>query len=94
MAHGLGGLNPVARFKLRELMEFLFNQRIVFNPDPTKDRCSMKIGLPNFEGTLIGLDINIGDQRAFKDLIDRIGDAYQLGVKKTKEDYTKRIRFT
>jgi len=70
------------------------NQRIIFNPDPTKDRCSIKTGLPNFDGTLIGLDINIGDQSAFKDLIDRIGDAYQLGVKKTKEDYTKRIRFT
>jgi len=69
-------------------------QRIVFNPDPLLDKCSLKTGIPNFEGTLIGLDINIGDQSAFRDLIDRIGDAYQLGVKKSKKDFTKRIRFT
>ncbi len=70
------------------------NQRIVFHPNPAEDRCSTKTGLPNFEGTLIGLDINIGEQSAFKDLIDKIGNAYQLGVKKSKKDYTKRIRFT
>ncbi len=67
---------------------------IVFHSDPTKDRCSTKTELPNFDGTLIGLDINIGDQKAFKDLIDRIGSAYQLGVTKSKKDYTKRIHFT
>jgi len=70
------------------------NQPIVFCPDPADDRCATKTGLPNFEGTLIGLDIHIGDQKAFKVLIDRIGNAYQFGVKKSKKDYSKRIHFT
>ena len=69
-------------------------QPIRFNADPTKDRCTMRSGLPSFEGTLVGLDIHIDDQKAFKDLIDRIGNAYRLGVSKSKKDYTKRIRFT
>lgn len=65
-----------------------------FNPDPTKDRHTKRTNLPSFAGTLVGLDIHIDDQEAFKDLIDRIGDAYQLGVTRSKKDFTKRIRFT
>lgn len=78
-----------AYFKLR-----VNQSNDAFNTDPRDDRSTMRDGLPSFHGTLVGMDINIGNQEAFKDLIDRIGEAYQLGVKKVKKDYSSKIRFT
>jgi anti-sigma regulatory factor (Ser/Thr protein kinase) len=69
-------------------------QEIVFNPDPETDYKSVRDSLPNFQGTLIGIDVNIEDTKAFTNLIDKIGTAYQLNVKQTKKDYYSRIRFT
>lgn len=69
-------------------------QQLTFNPDPNDDLCTIKENLPYFPGTLVGIDININDDEAFNKLIERIGDAYQLSVKKSKKDYYKRIKFT
>lgn len=70
------------------------NNSISFNSDPDNDYCTLKSNVPYFKGTLIGIDINISDSEAFNNLIDKIGDAYRLSVKKSKKDYSKRIRFT
>ena len=47
-----------------------------------------------FNATLLGIDIYIEDTEAFNNLINKIGKAYQLSVKKAKKDYYKRIKFT
>jgi hypothetical protein len=67
---------------------------IVFNSDPKQDHSTTKDNLPYFNGTLLGIDIFIEDTEAFNNLIDKIGAAYQLSVKKAKKDYYKRIKFT
>lgn len=69
-------------------------KKISFNPSPENDYCSIRDNLPYFQGTLVGIDINIEDDEAFNNLISNIGSAYQLSVKKTKKDYFKRIKFT
>jgi anti-sigma regulatory factor (Ser/Thr protein kinase) len=66
---------------------------IGFNADPNDDFCSLRDNLPFYQGTLIGIDVNITDTRAFNNLINKIGSAYQLNVKQTKKDYYKRINF-
>ncbi len=70
------------------------NEKIEFYPDPRKDRASLKVGLPFFQGTLVGIDMYIEDSAAFNKLMDKIGDSYRLSVNKMKKDYYKRIRFT
>jgi hypothetical protein len=66
---------------------------IDFIADPLADYHSARTSLPFFKGTLIGLDIHIANTEAFNHLIERIGSAYQLGVKQTQKDYYSRIRF-
>ncbi len=69
-------------------------QNITFNADPQQDFANTKDNLLPFNGTLLGIDIFIEDTKAFNNLIYKIGHAYQLGVKKAKKNYYKRIRFT
>jgi hypothetical protein len=80
-----------AYFKLRATP---FGRVVTFAADPKIDYATVKENLPFFQGTLVGMDIHIEDAEAFNHLIDRIGDAYQLSVRKSKKDYYKRIHFT
>lgn len=80
-----------AYYKLRYRKEQNFK---IFNPKPFDDFCSIKENLPYFPGTVVGIDINIKDDKAFNNLIERIGTAYRLGVKKESKDYYKKIKFT
>jgi anti-sigma regulatory factor (Ser/Thr protein kinase) len=66
---------------------------IRFHANPLEDNCSIRDGLPFFKGTLIGIDIYIQDTKAFNNLIESIGSAYQLSVKQSRKDYYKRIKF-
>ena len=65
-----------------------------FNPNPVDDVSTIKDALPFFNGTLIGIDLSIDDTEAFNNLIKRIGEVYQLSVKKAKKNYYKKIKFT
>jgi anti-sigma regulatory factor (Ser/Thr protein kinase) len=65
-----------------------------FNPNPFDDLCTVKSSLPYFPGTVVGIDIHINDDKAFNNLIENIGNAYQLSVKKDQKDYYKNIKFT
>ncbi len=67
---------------------------IHFNADPSEDKCYERTNLPYFPGTLVGIDINIEDNEAFNHLMENIGNAYTLNVKKAQKDYYKRIKFT
>lgn len=66
---------------------------VQFNPNPFDDFCTVKENLPYFPGTLVGIDINIADEQAFNNLIENIGYAYRLSVKKSQKDFYKRIKF-
>lgn len=70
------------------------DKKIQFSPDPKLDRSKMKENLPSFSGTVVGIDIQIDNDKAFNNLIENIGKAYQLGVRKSIKEYHKRIKFT
>ncbi|WP_061250149.1 ATP-binding protein [Leptospira alstonii] len=70
------------------------NYLTFLNHNPKDDYGKLKSDLPSFQGTLVGIDININDNEVFNNLIEKIGTSYQLGVKKSKKDYSQRIRFT
>jgi anti-sigma regulatory factor (Ser/Thr protein kinase) len=70
------------------------NENIEFNPNPCDDHRTSRTDLPYFQGTLVGIDINITETEAFNNLIQKIGNAYQLSVKKSKKDFFRRINFT
>lgn len=80
-----------AYYKLKYRKNQMFKD---FNPKPFDDFCSIKENLPYFPGTVVGIDINIKDDKAFNNLIEKIGTAYRLGVKKESKDYYKKIKFT
>jgi len=67
---------------------------ISYSADPLLDRHTVRSDMPFFQGTLIGIDINTNDTPIFKDLIAKVGDIYQLSVKKAKKNYYSKIRFT
>jgi anti-sigma regulatory factor (Ser/Thr protein kinase) len=79
-----------AYYKLRTPKE---QKKSIFNADPFLDIKTIKESLPRFNGTLVGIDITIDNNETFNGLIDSIGKAYQLSVKKSQHDYYKRIRF-
>lgn len=69
-------------------------QTVHYYTNPLDDKSTIKEKLPEYRGTLIGIDINLSDSAAFVKLMDRIGNAYQLGIRKTKRDLSKKINFT
>jgi hypothetical protein len=69
-------------------------RNLSFYADPREDRNTIKNMLPYFRGTLVGIDINIEDDENFNRLIEAIGKAYQLNVKKESKNYYKRINFS
>lgn len=68
--------------------------KILFSPDPLSDKSNIKSSLPNFKGTVVGIDIQIDNDKAFNNLIENIGKAYQIGVRKSLKDYYSKIKFT
>lgn len=78
-------------YKLRYSKNF---SNEVFNPNPEDDFATIKENLPFFPGTLVGIDISIKDDSAFNNLIENIGQAYRLGVKKENKNFYKKIKFT
>lgn len=70
------------------------SSRIEYHADPLQDPNTIGHGLPFFRGTLVGIDINTSDSPIFKDLITKIGDVFQLSVKRGKKDYYSKIRFS
>jgi anti-sigma regulatory factor (Ser/Thr protein kinase) len=77
-------------FKLRATPK---TKPVNINSDPREDYKTIREGLPFFQGTLIGIDLNIEDTEAFNNLIQKIGEAYGLSIRKAKQNYYKRIRF-
>jgi anti-sigma regulatory factor (Ser/Thr protein kinase) len=69
------------------------SQDVKFNADPTSDFATVKESLPEFNGTLIGIDIHIEDTTVFNQLMHLIGDTYRKSLNKMKKDYYERIRF-
>ncbi len=67
-------------------------KEIVLYPDSTKDPCSLREGLPYWQGTVVGIDISLAINEPFSVLLSKLRKAYSLDVKKRrKEKYKKAI---
>lgn len=65
---------------------------VQLHADPLFDPNRMSVG-PRWQGTVVGIDLNIEKGVKFADLLDQIRSAYQIDVKK-KRDYSAKIRFS
>jgi hypothetical protein len=54
----------------------------------------MNDDLPDWQGTAIGIDINVDDTSEFSALLRLISRSYSIDVKTQKKDYFKKIKFT
>jgi hypothetical protein len=64
----------------------------VLRADPIRDPHTF-VDAPDWDGTIVGIDLNIEQGVEFSYLLDQIRQAYSLDVK-SKKDYSKRIRFS
>jgi len=63
------------------------------NADPFKDKHSKIDGLPNWQGTLVGIDMSLDNTMEFDALIRLIHAVYAGGVKDKRKAKYKRARF-
>ena len=62
--------------------------------DPLSESHSTVTDLPYWQGTAIGIDINVDETAEFSGLLDLIRRSYSIDVKARQRDYAKEIRFT
>ncbi len=61
--------------------------------DPFNEGHSLVTDLPKWQGTVIGIDINVDDTSDFSALLNIIRRSYQIDVKKSRKKYYKKIQF-
>lgn len=62
--------------------------------DPSREGHRIVDDLPAWQGTVIGIDINVDETTQFSSLLEIIRQSYRLDVKARKKDYFKKIQFT
>lgn len=61
--------------------------------NPEMDRHRFLSPVPDWNGTVVGIDIHVEERRRFAELLDDIRQAYHIDVKSQKKEYYKRARF-
>lgn len=61
--------------------------------DPFKDRHSAKTDYPYLQGTIVGIDISLNDNKEFSELLNLIRDIYSKTVRERKKARYKRPKF-
>ena len=70
------------------------NERNILYGDAFMENHSLVEDLPRWQGTAIGIDINVDDTHEFSALLDVIRKSYSIDVKTQKKKHFKKIRFT
>lgn len=68
-------------------------KQIRLYPNPAKDKHSENEDLPYWQGTIVGVDINLNQKSEFSNLLDLIRKAYSEGVKERKKVRYKEAKF-
>jgi anti-sigma regulatory factor (Ser/Thr protein kinase) len=68
--------------------------RSVLHGNPLQEAHRLNEDLPFWQGTAIGIDINVDETSEFSALLRLISRSYSIDVKAQKKDYYKKIRFT
>lgn len=61
--------------------------------DPEKDKHSENVNLPYWQGTVVGVDINLSQKSEFSNLLDLIRKVYSEGVRERKKIRYKEAKF-
>ena len=61
--------------------------------DPSKDKHSEGNDFPYWQGTVVGVDINLDDREEFTTLLELINQTYSKTVRESKKAYYKKARF-
>lgn len=69
-------------------------KRDVLHGDPLQEGHKLSTDLPSWQGTAIGIDINVDESAEFSSLLRLISRSYRIDVKAQKKVYYKNIRFT
>ncbi len=80
-----------AAFKLRKTPQ---RRQIYLHGNAANDYHTKEIGLPAWQGTVVGVDISIDPRRSFAALMDLIRKAYGLDVRERRKQPYKKPRFT
>jgi len=65
----------------------------VLKANPQNDKHRFLTGIPEWHGTIVGIDINVEEGRSFAELLDEIRQAYSIDVKSRRKAYYKKARF-
>jgi anti-sigma regulatory factor (Ser/Thr protein kinase) len=69
------------------------NQLPLIQTNPSGDYHRFTEGLPKWQGTVVGININVEEGQPFHDLLSAINRAYTIDMNRRKKDYYKRIKF-
>ncbi|MBI2092375.1 MAG: sensor histidine kinase [Deltaproteobacteria bacterium] len=61
--------------------------------DPFRDRHSLNEELPYWQGTVVGIDISLGQKQEFSQLLDFVRDAYVKAISEQKKAKYKKAKF-
>ncbi len=62
--------------------------------DPFREGHRLASDLPHWQGTAVGIDINVDDTAEFSTLLEIIRKSYRIGVGEQKKAFFKKIQFT
>jgi anti-sigma regulatory factor (Ser/Thr protein kinase) len=77
-----------------KLLKTGLKQKVRLYADPLRDKHSESNNLPYWQGTAIGVDMNLDSPEEFNDLLSIVYDVFQKTIKaRRKEYYQKKARF-
>ncbi len=75
-----------------------YDKRVKYGPrlneNPFADKHTVYDSLPNFGGTLIGLDITLADTMQFNEILEKIKVSYSQAIRDRKKRKYREVRFT
>ncbi|MCB9757562.1 MAG: hypothetical protein H6753_03950 [Candidatus Omnitrophica bacterium] len=78
---------------LYKLLKRTSSSRLRLFADPFKDRHSLQTDLPYWQGTMVGIDINLDDTKEFILLLDAIHEVYIKAIQERKKARYKKAKF-
>jgi len=74
-----------------------YDKRVKYGPrlyaDPNRDHHSETNSSPNFQGTLVAVDISLDETPEFNDLLGSIGEVYHQAIRERKREEYRRPKF-
>ncbi|MBU4099644.1 hypothetical protein KJ980_08440 [Patescibacteria group bacterium] len=76
-----------------KLLKVPRNKKARLHSDPFKDNHSTGDDFPYWQGTIVGVDINLDNREEFSMLLDAIRETYSKAVKERRKEYYKKAKF-